>query len=108
MKRERGNAAVEFALSCLLIMTVLVMSVRFGYSLYTYNKLEGLVNAGARYASRLTYDSTTETPSQSFRTAVSNMVVYGNLRGEPGRWSPVCLPPISQWPRSWRTVSRSV
>jgi Flp pilus assembly protein TadG len=81
MRRERGNAVVEFALSSLLIMTVLVMSVRFGYSLYTYNKLEALVSAGARYASRLTYDSTTETPSQSFQTAVSNMVIYGNPAG---------------------------
>ena len=78
---RRGNSTIEFALSALLIMSVLTLTFRFGYSFYTYNKLEGAVAAGARFASRLTYDSRTGTPSQAYETAVSNLVVYGNPSG---------------------------
>jgi Flp pilus assembly protein TadG len=79
--KRRGNATLEFALSALLIMTLLTVTFRFGYSFYTYNKLEGAVAAGARFASRLTYDSATATPSQTYELAVSNLVVYGSPSG---------------------------
>jgi Flp pilus assembly protein TadG len=79
--RRRGSAAVEFALSSLLIMSVLTVAFPFGYSFYVYNRLEGSVAAGARFASRLTYDSASATPSQTYNTAVTNLVVYGNPAG---------------------------
>jgi Flp pilus assembly protein TadG len=78
---QKGSAVIEFALSSLLILGVLVVAFRFGYSFYVYNKLEGTVAAGARFASRFTYDSSTATPSQSYTRAVANMVVYGDPSG---------------------------
>jgi Flp pilus assembly protein TadG len=78
---RRGSAAIEFALSAVLILPVLVLTFKFGHSFYTYNKLEGAVVAGARFASRLAYESATSTPPQTYATAVSNLVVYGNPNG---------------------------
>jgi Flp pilus assembly protein TadG len=79
--RRRGNAGLEFAISGTLVISLLLLTFRFGYAFYVYNKLEGTVVAGARYASRLTYDSSTSSPSQAYKTAVENMVVYGNPSG---------------------------
>jgi Flp pilus assembly protein TadG len=81
MNNQKGNASIEFAVSGSLILGILMLSFKFGYSFYTYNRLEGGVAAGARYASRLTYDSTTSTPSATFREQVTNMVVYGSPAG---------------------------
>jgi Flp pilus assembly protein TadG len=77
----RGSAALEFAVSSMLLMSLVIFTFRFGYSFYAYNKLEAAVAAGARYASRRTYDSATNTPSAAFQTAVANTVVYGDPAG---------------------------
>jgi Flp pilus assembly protein TadG len=74
---QRGNAAVEFALG----FTVLWLSFsgvwQYGYAMFIYDRLATQVANGGRYASRADYRSDDE----SFRTAVKNMVVYGNPEG---------------------------
>ena len=78
---NRGNALIEFALSFGLITLLMSGTFQFGYSFYVYNKLANAVRAGARYASLRTYDSSSETPSAGFLTAVRNVVVYGDPAG---------------------------
>jgi Flp pilus assembly protein TadG len=74
--RERGDALIEFALSFFLVFAVFAGIFQFAYSFYVYNTLVTAVREGARYASIKPYDSTTTTPSNTFKTAVQNMVVY--------------------------------
>ena len=72
---------LEFAVAAGLLLPALAGTFQFGYTYYTYNKLNTAVRGGARYASLRSYDSATSTPSAAFTTAVSNMVVYGNSAG---------------------------
>jgi Flp pilus assembly protein TadG len=80
-ERQRGNVAIEFALSFAFLFAVFTGVFRFGYAFYQYNHLENAVRGGARYASLRTYDSATETPSAEYLTAVRNMVRYGSPAG---------------------------
>jgi len=82
--RERGDALIEFALSFFLIFAVFAGIFQFAYSFYVYNTLVTAVREGARYASIKPYDSTTTTPSNSFLTAVQNMVVYRDANPAQG------------------------
>jgi hypothetical protein len=54
----------------------------FGYTFYTYNKLETAVRNGCRYGALLVYSSSAPTvdsvPSSAFVTAVQNVTVYGH------------------------------
>jgi Flp pilus assembly protein TadG len=68
---------LEFALGASVMIAAFAGTFRFGYTFYQYNALKNAVNAGARYASLRVYDSRTSTPSEPFRLAVANMVVYG-------------------------------
>lgn len=77
----RGNAVLEFALAFSLLVPLFTGCIEFGFAFYRYEKLLTAVRAGARYASRLTYDSASEAPTESYLTAVRNMVVYGNPEG---------------------------
>ena len=79
-KRTRGGAMVEFAMSASLLLPLMTGLFELGHGLYTYNKLQTAVRAGARYASMRSYDSSSSTPSDAFRLAVRNVVIYG----EPG------------------------
>jgi hypothetical protein len=83
-----GNAMLEFAISAAVILPVFVGTFQYGYTFFTYNKLESAIRGGARYASMRTYDSSTSTPSVAFSTAVKNMVVYGNSAGTGSPLSP--------------------
>src|SRR5690349_18070475 len=76
--KRRGSAMVELAASAPLLLIVFSACFQYGYYFYVYNRLESAVRAGARYASRRSYDSNTSTPSTAFTTAVTNMVVYGS------------------------------
>jgi Flp pilus assembly protein TadG len=80
-RRSGGNAMVEVALSVGVLVPCLTGVFEFGYTFYVYNRLIAAVRDGARYASLLTYDSATTTPSSSYATAVKNTVVYGNQNG---------------------------
>jgi len=91
-RHQQGNAVVEFALSFGLLFTVFGGVFQFGYVYYVYNTLESAVRGGARYASVRVYDSPTSTPSSAYRTAVENMVVYGNPAGSGQPLAPGLTP----------------
>jgi Flp pilus assembly protein TadG len=80
-RSRRGNAVLEFALGSTFLIAVFTGTFQFGYSFYQYNRLELAVSNGARYAALRPYDSTTTTPSTTFRDAVRNVVVYGSPAG---------------------------
>jgi Flp pilus assembly protein TadG len=82
--RERGDALIEFALSFFLIFAVFAGVFRFAYSFYVYNAVVTAVREGSRYASLKPYDSTTTAPSNTFLTAVQNMVVYRDANPAEG------------------------
>jgi Flp pilus assembly protein TadG len=78
---RRGSALVEFALTFAVLFLLMTGSFQFGYCLFTYSQLKNAVREGARYASLLTYDSSSSAYSSAFGSAVRNMVVYGNPAG---------------------------
>lgn len=78
---NQGNAIVEFTLTFPLLFLALSGIYQFGYTFFVYNSLEAAVRSGARYASIRAYDSTTNTPSAAFLTAVRNVVAYGTPTG---------------------------
>lgn len=81
IRNRRGSAMLEFAIGSGVLVATFTGTFQFGYSFYQYNRLSNAVNAGARYASMRAYDSANSSPSSGFRTAVKNMVVYGNPAG---------------------------
>ena len=76
-----GNILIEFALGAGVLVSVFTGTFQFGYTFYQYNILKNAVNNGASYASLRLYDSATCTPSDSFKNAVKNMVVYADPSG---------------------------
>jgi Flp pilus assembly protein TadG len=78
---QAGNTFVELAIFLPLWMTIVLGTWLFGYSFYIYNALEEAVREGARYASMVTYNSANSTPTNSYLTAVQNMVVYADPSG---------------------------
>jgi Flp pilus assembly protein TadG len=78
---RRGSAGLEFAIGSGVLIAVFTGTFQFGYTFYRYNALANAVNNAARYASLRPYDSPTSTPSDAFRNAVKNMVVYGSPSG---------------------------
>jgi Flp pilus assembly protein TadG len=78
LDKQRGNAAIEFALSSLLMTTICFAVFQFGYSMYIYNRLTSSVRAAARYAAVASYTSSTSTPTAAYSTAVKNVAVYGS------------------------------
>lgn len=80
-KRQHGSVIVELTLSLTFLCALFLGTWQYGYTFFIYGELEQAVRAGARYASELTYDSGTSTPSADFLTAVQNVVVYGDPAG---------------------------
>jgi Flp pilus assembly protein TadG len=80
-RSRRGNAMLEFALAAGILVPAFAGTFQYGYTFYVYNNLGSAVRDGARYASNLSYDSSSSTPSDAFSTAVKNTVVYGNSAG---------------------------
>jgi hypothetical protein len=74
----RGSVIVELTLSLTFLSALFLGTWQYGYSFYIYGELEQAVRAGARYASMLTYNSGSQTPTAAFTTAVQNVVVYGD------------------------------
>ena len=70
---QRGNAAVEFALSFAVLWALFTGIFEFGYSMYLYNNLATSVSDGARYAARVDFDD----PARTFVGRVKNVVLYG-------------------------------
>lgn len=75
---RRGSVIVELTLSLTFLCALFLGTWQYGYTFFIYGELEQAVRAGARYASVLTYDSATDTPSAGFETAVQNVVVFGD------------------------------
>lgn len=69
----RGNAVIEFALAFSLLWAALAGVFQFGYAMYIYNGLAIATARGARFASTVDFNASTQT----FVTQVQNMVVYG-------------------------------
>jgi Flp pilus assembly protein TadG len=78
---QGGNAFIEFALGATVLVAMFTGTFQFGYAFYTYNNLQNAVRAGASFAAMEAYDSNSTTPSTAFKTAVENVVVYGNRSG---------------------------
>jgi Flp pilus assembly protein TadG len=72
-KSTAGNAALELALTFMLLWTLLGGAFRFGYAMYVYESLVSAVAGAARFASRVDFDS-----GHTFTTSVKNMAVYGS------------------------------
>ena len=49
-KKQRGAAAVEFAIVCLLLFTILFAILEFGRMMYVYNTMQEVTRRGAREA----------------------------------------------------------
>jgi Flp pilus assembly protein TadG len=83
---RRGNAMIEFAAASLILIPLFVGTFQFGYTFYVYNLLCTQMRSGARYASLKTFKGS---DVAGFKTAVKNMVMFGNPDGtgtliEPG------------------------
>jgi Flp pilus assembly protein TadG len=81
LRCQGGNVMIEFAIGATVLLAGFGGTFQFGYTFYEYNILKNAVNDGAHYASLQIYDSNNATPSNSFKQAVRNMVVYGNPAG---------------------------
>jgi len=79
LKRERGHAMLELAISAGVMVSCLVGTFQFGYTFYTYNQLVTAVGNGARYAAQRTYRSGSADVERG-NTAIRNMVVYGDAQ----------------------------
>ena len=79
-KDQRGLASVEFAVSMLVVVTVMLLVAEVGRLLYSYAILTQAVRDGARYASTQSLS-----PAGAFEFAqgldgeVDNLVNYGQL-----------------------------
>lgn len=82
MKRAkaRGHAMLELALSASVMMACLAGTFQFGYTFYIYDQLVSAVGNGARYAASRTYRSASPADLERSRTAIRNLVVYGDSR----------------------------
>ena len=77
-RSTKGSAIVEFALSAGVLIPILTGTFQFGYGLYTYNKLQGHVDEGGRYAANRTYRCLLgSTDTDKVKLAIQNVVVYG-------------------------------
>jgi Flp pilus assembly protein TadG len=84
MRRERGHAMLELAVSAGVMVSCLVGTFQFGYTFYTYNQLVTAVGNGARYAAQRTYRTGTDQDVERGNAAIRNMVVYGDAQPSPG------------------------
>jgi Flp pilus assembly protein TadG len=82
MKRrnQKGHAMVELAICAGMMVTCLSGTFQFGYTFYVYNQLVSAVGNGARYASVRPHSADEEAD----KTAIRNMVVYGESKPSPG------------------------
>ncbi|MDP9114505.1 MAG: pilus assembly protein [Acidobacteriota bacterium] len=84
MKRERGHAMLELAVSAGVMVSCLVGTFQFGYTFYAYNQLVTAVGDAARYAAQRTYRAATDRDIERGNAAIRNMVVYGDPQAAPG------------------------
>lgn len=75
---------IELAVSAAVMVSCLAGTVQFGYTFYIYNELVSAVGNGGRYAALRTYRSASPADIEKGKTAIRNMVVYGDARPAPG------------------------
>jgi Flp pilus assembly protein TadG len=78
-RSQRGHAMLELAISAGVMVTCLGGTFQFGYTFYVYNQLVSAVGNGARYASVRPVTADIEAD----KTAIRNMVVYGESKPSP-------------------------
>jgi Flp pilus assembly protein TadG len=78
---RRGNAMIEFAFAAGVLIPLFLGTFQFGYTFYVYNLLGTQMRAGARYASLKTFACQSSSEISSFKTAVQNVIMYGNSAG---------------------------
>ena len=64
--KQKGAAAVEFALICLLFFTILFAIIEFGRMMYLYNTMQEVTRSGARAAVVRWIDQTATIKSIAF------------------------------------------
>lgn len=81
--RERGLAAVEFAMLLPLMLLIMLATAELGRALFQYNTLTKAVRDGARHLSSVAIGDATETISLDGDklTDTRNLVIYGNTAG---------------------------
>jgi Flp pilus assembly protein TadG len=82
IKRQRGHAMLELAISAGVMVSCLVGTFQFGYTFYTYNQLVTAVGNGARYAAQGNYSSGSGDIERA-NAAIRNLVVYGDAQPAP-------------------------
>jgi Flp pilus assembly protein TadG len=89
LKSRRGNALVEYAIASTVLIPIFLGTFQYGYAFYVYNLMSTQVRSGARYASLRTFRCGNNSSATAFKTAVKNVVRFGNPSGtgsviEPG------------------------
>jgi TadE-like protein len=79
---QSGHALLELAISAGVMVACLAGTVQFGYTFYIYNELVTAVGNGGRYAAMRTYRAATPRDIETGKTAIRNMVAYGDARPE--------------------------
>lgn len=74
---------LELAFSAALMASCLAGTFQFGYTFYIYDQLVSAVGNGARYAAARTYRAATPEDVEKGKTAIRNMVVFGDARPAP-------------------------
>ena len=80
---QQGHAILELALSAAVMVSCLAGTFQFGYSFYIYDQLVTAVGNAGRYAATRTYRAATEDDLEKGRTAIRNMVVFGEAKPAP-------------------------
>jgi Flp pilus assembly protein TadG len=84
MKKQRGHAILELAISAGVMVSFLAGTFQFGYTFYVYNQLVTAVGNGGRYAAMRTYRAASAQDVEKGKTAIRNMVVYGDAKPGSG------------------------
>lgn len=79
--RQRGLAAMEFAIALPLIMLVTLAVTELGRGLYQYNTLTKAVQDGARYLSNVAVGPLGIVDIAPHISDTQNIVVYGDIDG---------------------------
>ena len=82
-KRHRGLAITELTILLPLVLLLMLLTAEFGRAFWEYNTLTQTVRDAARYASAQGLFGSTGIVqvTDTLRTEVANLVVYGNVVG---------------------------
>lgn len=82
LKKQRGLATVELALTTPFILVTLLLAAEFSRVFYEFNTLTKSVRDAARYAAEGSYDGAKVFQLDGSKiTRATNLVVYGNTAG---------------------------